>query len=45
MRPATLDNLFPADELRRRRGAARWLALALGAAALALYVAGFWLER
>lgn len=40
-----MDAPFSAAELRRRRAAARRLALALAAAVLALYVAGFWFGR
>jgi len=40
-----MDTPFSTEELRRRRAAARRLALALAAATLALYVAGFWLGR
>lgn len=36
---------FCAADLRRRRRAARRFGLALGAGVLALYVAGFWLQR
>lgn len=46
MRPATAsDASFSAGDLTRRRGSARRLALALAAATLVLYVAGFWLQR
>ena len=39
------DPAFGAADLRRRRRAARRLGFALGAGVLALYVAGFWLQR
>lgn len=39
------DESFAGPELERRRRAARRLGFALAAGALALYVAGFWLQR
>ena len=45
MDTSAMDPPFSADELRRRRTMARRVGLALGATALALYVAGFWFGR
>lgn len=45
MDASAMDPPFSAAELRRRRSMARRVALALGAAALALYAAGFWFGR
>ena len=40
-----IDAAFSGPALERRRRAARRLGVALAAGALALYVAGFWLQR
>lgn len=45
MSEANMTQRFSADELQRRRAAARRLGWLLGAAALAIYIIGLFIKR